>query len=312
MLLPTSSAHAAGVTGAGSAKASEWKSAPRSSTVRARAIRRARLAALKAAIDALETPVDAAAKKAVLRDGTRWTGAYRVLSERVDPEGIQIELEVEIDVARLAKFVAPAELPAPASVLYHVAEVTGAKGCDGEAEQIRTDLARLGVATEKVGNSAPVAVSVSCQPLGAVPNTLLQAVRLRVEAKADGRTLLRSDEAAFGVDEQTARARGASGIAEALADTVLADPGGLVMRVESPHPASRVRRLQRAMVDRVQGVRGASIAGIDPDGAVRLRLSGRASADKVARALQALSLPDFSITIIGIHDARGLTIRLDD
>ncbi len=273
-------------------------------------MRRARLAALQAAIDGLDAPVDKAAQKAVLRDGTRWTGAYRILSEQVDPEGIRIELEVDIDVARLAKFLAPAEAPAPAKVRYHVDDVSGDKGCGVEPEQIASDLEALGVSRTKVGTSKPVSVAVKCEALGPVPNTLLQAVRIRVEAQAAGSTLLSADEAAFGVDEQSARERGAGAVAETLATALLDDPGGIVVRIESPHPASRVRRLQRALVDQVRGVRKAKLVGIDPDGAVRLRLEGRATAEAIAKGMRALSLPDFSITIVGVHDARGLTVRL--
>lgn len=301
---------AAGLRGAGSAKVSEWKSPPQRSTVRARALRRARLAALQAALDGIDGPVDDAAKKAVLRDGTRWTGAYRILAERVDPEGIEIELEVDIDVARLAKYVAPTEAVAPAKVRWHVEEVVGERGCDVEPAQVVSDLERLGVARAKIGTSEAVVVKLRCDALGPVPNTLLQAVRLRVEAKAAGSTLLSVDEPAFGVDERSARERGAGAVAERLATLLTEDPGGIVVRIESPHPADRVRRLQRAMTDQVRGVRDVELIGIDPDGSVRVRVEGRATAEALAQGLRALSLPDFSITIVGVHDARGLTVRL--
>ena len=91
LCLAASNASAAGVRASGAAKASEWKQAPSSTRLRSRAIRRARLAALQAATDGLEGRVDKDAKKAVLRDGTRWTGAYRIVSEQVDPEGIRVE-----------------------------------------------------------------------------------------------------------------------------------------------------------------------------------------------------------------------------
>lgn len=308
--LIASTANAAAVRGSGAAKASEWKQAPSSTTLRSRAIRRARLAALQAAIDGLEGRVDKDAKKSVQRDGTRWTGAYRIVSEQVDPEGIRVELEVEIDVARLAKFVAPPAAPSPAKVRFHLGELTAGRGCTVEAEQVGEDLARLGVAQTPIGTSAPVAVAIECQPLGPVPNTLLQAVRIRVEAKAEGRVLLKSDEAAFGVDEQSARERGAGAVADALAAELMGDGGGVVVRVESPHPASRVRRLQRALADRVSGVRKAKLVGIDPDGSVRIELVGNASAQDIARRLGALSLPDFDVTVVGVHDARSLSIRL--
>ncbi len=308
--LAASSAHAAGVRGAGAAKASEWKQAPSSTRLRSRAIRRARLAALQTAIDGLEGRVDKDAKKAVQRDGTRWTGAYRIVSEQVDPDGIRVELEVEIDVARLAKFVAPSLPPSPAKVRFHLGELSAGRGCTVETEQVGVDLERLGVARAKVGTSEPVVVALECAPLGPVPNTLLQAVRVRLEAKVAGRVLLKSDEAAFGVDEQSARERGAGAVAEALAAELTGDPGGVVVRVESPHPASRVRRLQRALTDRVSGVRKAKLVGIDLDGSVRIELVGKAAAQDIARGLQALNLPDFEVTVVGVHDPRALTVRL--
>lgn len=310
LALATSTAQAAGVRGSGAAKVSEWKQTPSSTRLRSRAIRRARLAALQAAIDGLEGRVDKDAKKSVQRDGTRWTGAYRIVSEQVDPEGVRVELEVDIDVARLAKFVAPPVAPSPAKTQFHLAELSAGRGCTVESEQVGRDLARLGVASAPVGKSTPVAVSLECDALGPVPNTLLQAVRVRVEAKASGRVLLKSDEAAFGVDEQSARERGAGAVADALAAELLSDPGGVVVRVESPHPASRVRRLQRALADRVSGVREAKLVGIDPDGSVRIELVSKSSAQDIARRLEALSLPDFRVTIVGVHDARALSVRL--
>ncbi len=303
-------ASAAGVRASGAAQASEWKQAPSSTTLRSRAIRRARLAALKIAIDGLEGRVDKEAKASVARDGTRWTGAYRIVSEQVDPAGIRVELDVDIDLARLAKFVAPAGAPTPAKVRFHLGALSAGRGCTVEAAQVGDDLARLGVSKAPVGDSAPVAVVLECESLGHVPNTLLQAVRIHVDARAAGRTLLDSQEAAFGVDEQSARERGAGAVADVLAAELLGDPGGVVLRVESPHPASRVRRLQQALTDRVPGVRNAALVGIDPDGSVRIELVGKASADEIARRLESLGLPDFDVSIVGVHDTRSLTVRL--
>jgi hypothetical protein len=58
------------------------------------------------------------------------------------------------------------------------------------------------------------------------------------------------------------------------------------------------------------GVSGSAVAGIDPDGAVRLRVTGNLRADELAAALRTLSLPDFSLTIVGVDGPDALTIRL--
>ncbi len=302
-------ASAAGVRAAGSAATSEWKTGGTASKARTRAIRRARVAALQAALAGLEGTVDDDAKRVALKAGERWTGAYRIVSEHVDAEGVRVELDVDIDLARLAKFVAPTALPTPATARYHVAAIDAGRGCDVEAAQLEDDLARVGVPRSKVGRSEGVTIHLACEALGPVPNTLLRAVRIRAEAKLDRTTLVAPTAAAFGVDDDSARARGAVEVADALASALVGIDPAVELRIEAPHPAARVRRLERAMIDSIRGVRGASVGAIDSDGAVRLRITGTASPDAIARGLKALSLPDFSITIVGV-DAHALTIRL--
>ncbi|MEM6291367.1 MAG: hypothetical protein AAGA54_08890 [Myxococcota bacterium] len=302
-------ASAAGVRAAGSAKLSEWKKGATASKARTRAIRRARVAALQAALDDLSGPFDDEARRAVLKAGERWTGAYRIVSEHVDADGVRVELEVDIDVARLAKFVAPSALPTPATARYHVSAIEAGEDCGIEAAQLDEDLARVGVPRSPVGRSEGVTIQLACEALGPVPNTLLRAVRVRAEATLGRKTLVAPSVAAFGIDDDSARARGAAELADTLASALGRRDAAVEIRVEAPHPAARVRRLERAMVDSVRGVRAASVGGIDPDGAVRLRVKGNASPDAIARGLEALSLPDFSITIVGV-DAHALTIRL--
>ena len=90
-------ASAAGVRAAGSAATSEWKTGGTASKARTRAIRRARVAALQAALAGLEGTVDDDAKRVALKAGERWTGAYRIVSEHVDAEGVRVELDVDIE-----------------------------------------------------------------------------------------------------------------------------------------------------------------------------------------------------------------------
>lgn len=311
MIVLPMGASAAGVRAAGEAKLAEWKKDPTAAKARSRAIRRARIAALAEAIEALEGPTDPQAVRATTKDGEGWTGAYRILSEHSDPQGVRVELEVDIDLARLAKRVAPASLPAPKDRRFHLGEVKAREPCEEYVERVQSELERVGVAAQPQGRSKGLDLEIQCDALGPVPNTLLRAVRVRVSATSGSHTMIESSVAGFGVDDASAWADGLATAADEVASAVLRrSSAGVFVRVEAPHPAARIRHLQRALADSVRGVRRAELVGVDPDGSVRLRVVGSAKAKGIARGLQALSLPDFSITIVGIDDPNGLTIRL--
>jgi hypothetical protein len=170
-------------------------------------------------------------------------------------------------------------------------------------------LASLGVVSKEAA-AKPITLTVSCTPLGAVPNTYLEAASVEIVVD-DGRAVARADAAGFGADTSGAIAQALGRALDDVAAELAAHRRGLVsVRIEAPLPATRVRRLERAMRDSVIGVASTKVAGIDPDGAVRLDVEGSLTADALAQKLETLSLPGFSLTIVGINAEDALTIRL--
>lgn len=315
---------AAPLRGTGQAKASETKS-PSLSQTRARALRRARRAALEAALRQLSGPVDPAARKAVLDAADSWTGAYRVLSEQGNGQDVDIEVEVEVDLVRLQKRVAKRE-DGGGRPSWTLGDVGSAESC-GEAvalgEVVRTELsAQGGVAAEgaeaagsagkgKGAAKAPALdVALDCQPLGAVDHTLLHAVRVRVTATADGRTVAEASTPAFASTPQEAMAAGVQRALSDVAGALVTHRSGHVrVRVQSPMPAVRIRRLETAMRNSVLGVDEVQVGAVS-NGVVELHVRGELSAKALSRALGQLSLPGFTLTVVRVEPPDVLTIRL--
>jgi hypothetical protein len=302
-------AEAAAVRGTGKAEASEWKSGGTVEKARARAVRRARLDALAKAIAGIEGQVDRGAKAELQKHGDGWTGAYRILSETVKDGRVSVEVEVEVDTAGLAKRLTP-RVESSSAPLYRVGDVSAGQVCGSATEQLAASLSSMGVVARDA-KATELAFTVDCKVVGAVPNTFLHAAVVGVKAGSGKRAIVDVVAPGFGSDSEAAVAQA---LARALEDAAAVlgrhRRGQVEVRVEAPLPASRIRRLQRAMQDDVIGVSSSALAGIDSDGAVRLRVAGNLKAEELARALEALSLPDFSLTIVGIDGPDALTIRL--
>lgn len=299
---------AAPVRATGKAQASETKSASLAKT-RARALRRARRAALEAALRQVSGPVDPAARKAVLDAADAWTGAYRVLSERGDGQDVELELEVEIDLVRLTKRVGKREGTKP---VFRLGDVGAAEGC-GDAEAlagvVRAELGgQGGVALD--GKAPLLDVALDCRDLGAVEHTYMHAVQVRVTATADGRTVADVSTPAFAATPAEALA---AAVQRALTDAstalVARRSGQLRVRVQSPLPAARIRRLETAMRNSVLGVDEVEVGTLS-SGVVELHVRGGLSAKTLARGLGGLVLPGFSLTIVRVEPPDVVTIRL--
>lgn len=318
-----SEAAAAPVRGTGEAKASETKS-PSLGQTRARALRRARRAALEAALRQLPGPIDAAARKAVLDAADSWTGAYRVLSEQSDGQDVALELEVEIDLVRLQKRVAKREGGGggPAWALGAVGSAEGCGQAAAIAELVRTELVAQGAVAQGAGTegqgskdktkgkAAALDVALDCHALGGVEHTYLHAVRVRATATADGRTVAEASTPAFATTPAEALTAGVHGaLSDVAARLVAHERGHVRVRVQSPLPAIRIRRLETAMRNSVLGVDEVEVGAID-DGVVELQVRGELSAKALSRALGQLQLPGFSLTIVRVEPPDVLTIRL--
>lgn len=315
-LVGTSSvAHAAPIQGAGQATASETKK-PSLAQARARALRRARRAALEAALGQVSGPIDGAARKAVLAATEAWTGAYRVLSERSDGETVDLELEVEIDLVRLTKRVVRREAGAGRPG-FRLGDVGSAELCgdaDALAAVVRTELTGQGaVAVDGAAakGSPSLDVALDCRVLGPVEHTYLHAVRVRAIATSEGRTVADLSTPAFGTTPPEAMAAGIQQVLSDVASRLTAHRSGHVrVRVQSPLPAARIRRLETAMRNSVLGVDAVDVGALSR-GVVELHVRGELSAKVLARTLGELSLPGFSLSVVDVDPPDVLTIRLE-
>ncbi len=305
---PALEASAAPVRGAGQAKAAETKS-PNLSQTRARALRRARRAALEAALRQVSVPVDPAARKAVLESADAWTGAYRVLSELSNGEDVDLEVEVEVDLVRLTKRVGKREGGKP---VFRLGDVGAAEGC-GEttalASVVRAELAgQGGVALD--GKAPTLDVALDCRDLGEVQHTYLHAVQVRVTATAEGRTITDVTTPAFATTADEALAAGVQrALTDASTELLARRQGQLRVKVQSPLPAARIRRLETAMRNSVLGVDEVEVGAVS-NGVVELHVRGGLTAKALAHGLGGLALPGFSLTVVRVEPPDVLTIRL--
>jgi hypothetical protein len=316
-------AEAAPVRGTGQAKASETKS-PSVSETRARALRRARRAALEAALRQVAGPVDPSARKAVLDSADAWTGAYRVLSEQSDGQSVDIEVEVEVDLVRLTKRVAK-RAAVDSRPLFRLGQVGATEGC-GEAEAlaavVRAELSgQGGVALAAAEGDPPskskkqdvapaLDVALDCRALGPVQHMLLHAVRVRVTATAEGRTITEVSTPAFAATPAEALTAGIQrALTDASAQLVARRHGHVRVRVQSPLPAVRLRRLETAMRNSLLGVDEVALGAVGK-GVVELHVRGELSAKALARGLGELSLPGFSLSVVAVEPPDVVTIRL--
>jgi hypothetical protein len=282
---------------------------------RRHALLRARARALESAMAELSGPIDPGARKAVLGAIEAWTGAYRVLSESSGGDVTRVEVEVEIDTPRLAKRVSvrPSRPHVPMFAPGKV-EIEGECGHAVERHVV-AELAAVGaVAPPEVRTSGDALdLRLRCRPLGVVRHTFVHAARVDLEATASGVRVARATTHGFAREDLGAVSAAIQRAVGEVAPKIGAHRRGeIVVRVQSPLPAARVRRLERAISDSVLGVDRVELAGLASDGAVLLRVGGELDARALARALEGLSLPGFSLTISDIDGADALTIRLSD
>lgn len=324
-------AEAAPLRGTGGATFSEVtgkrKKPATASEVRGRALSRARSAALKKAVAELttETKADPAARKAVFKATSAWTGSYRIVSDRRQGDAIEIVVEVDVDLDRLAKRL----LGAPSSgggvrPRLAVGQVHVGADCGDAAsvtQRIRDELEAVGAVVPQdqdaaaggTASSEPGVATdlhVTCEPLGVVRYTHLHAARVEVSASTQTRALSVATRESFADTPQGAVD---AGLVTALVDVAqsLRDHrrGRIVLRVEGSRAGDRVRRLEQAIERRVSGVGKVSVSGLEP-GAVLLSVTTELTPEVLGSRLSKLSLPGFSVTIAGTEAPDVVTIRL--
>ena len=309
-------AEAAPVIGVGEAKGSEWKNPPDASVVRKRALRRARTKAIAAELDQ-RRGVDKAARKDVMGSHSSWTSAYRIVRETRSGDAIRIQIEVDVDLQRLAKRVSASGATStgtkPRFALGTVKASASGNCGDPQVLQQRVaeELAAVGaITTTAEPGAAPVDLLVTCERLGAVRYTHMHAAKVEITAATDAHAVAAVTRESFGEDDDAAVEAGLSqalfSVGARLAEH---QRGRITVKIEASGPGDRVRRLERAIRDKVMGVRNVEVSGLQP-GTIALSLTTDLAVAKLAKRLSALSLPDFSVTILATEEPDVVTIRL--
>ncbi len=304
-------AAAAPVRGSGKATASETKK-PSITRARSRALRRARRAALQSALGSVGGSVDPKARKAVLGAAEAWTGAYRIISESNDGDAVQIEVEADIDLVRLTKRVQRADKSAgkPAFVLGRIDVAPECGAAESVTEAVHSELVGQGAAVLE-GKGAVLDLSLECNALGPVHHTYLHAAQVTVAATVEGQAITQLRAPAFATSPLEAMAAGVDTALIDLGESLATRRRGHVrVRVRSPLPSARVRRLEVAMRNSVLGVSGVEVTGIER-GVVELRVRSSLTAKTLAKRLTALRLPGFSLSVVDVEPPDALTIALE-
>ncbi len=282
---------------------------PVSSKSRRGALIEARTVALTTALDQIDGPVDPAARKAVLAQVEAWTGAYRILSEKEEGGRLEVEVEVEIDLPRLQKRVAPKDARRPRGFQWGGLDASRACG-KVNAAAVETSLEGYGVVS-KQGPEGNLTVKMSCQGLGPVPFTHDHAARVEVVASADGSELAARRIDGYGADPEAAlRSAAEEALGELATDLAEHTRVGVELRVRYVGPASRIRLLERTLEDAVLGVRGVSVSGLRPDGVV-LTVDTDEDAAKLMSALQKARFPGFTATDFRVDSPHAISLRIE-
>ncbi len=298
-------AHAAPIEATGSASARG-----ESDRARDRAITSARKLALEQAIAGVDTPVDAEAVKQVLARADAWTASYRVLELRSSDAGVEVRIEVEIDLPRLRKRIAERRAaPGRSGFAWGALSSTDCPAIDEAA--VREPLRGYGIVSDDGPNKLTLAIT--CSDRGAVTHTHVRAASVEIVARTQGEV---SFEVRFTTQGFAEALEEATQIALDRAVAELADElavearGDLELRVEQPWPAARVTTLTNALRDAVLGVDAVELAGIAADGSVVLRVGGSIDAHALGRSLQAASFPGFGLVGLRIDGAHALRVRM--
>lgn len=284
---------------------------------RSQALERARRAALEAALEQVGA-ADPAARKKILDEAAVWTRAYRVLQQGDDGATATTTVSVEIDTARLAKALAQpagttgAAREAPALVAVRE------EGCpQGTAEGLAQRWIAAGLLRDGRGGtisaSAARVLELRCRALGPVayPRGVVSEVALALRAGTARGEASTARAVGFGADEAAALAEALESASRQVSSSMSSQTStGLRLRLHTPWPAARVRRLERAIVESVIGAQAVRVAAVGGDGSVTLVIDGPLSAAELQERLSAVQVPGATLVDLEVEAPDVVHARL--
>lgn len=281
---------------------------------RNQALERARRAALEAALEQVGPP-DAVQRKKILDDAAVWTRAYRVLQQGDDGATATAVVSVEIDTGRLSKVlalpVAPAAKEGPALVAVR------GEGCaEGAAEAVAQRWIKAGLLRDGRGGTISAAsartLELRCRELGTVAYPRGVVVEAAVVLRGEGRDGAASATATgFAPDAAAAAASALESASNQVSGAMsVQTAGGLRLRLSTPWPAARVRRLERVIAESVIGAQAVKVAAVGGDGSVTLKIDGPLSAAELQERLAAVQVPGATLVALEVEAPDVVHARL--
>lgn len=273
-----------------------------------RAISKARRAALDLALEQLSVPVPTVERNKVLNRYRRWTSSYRVLNSELREDGAIATVEAEIDLARLAKQIAPPKArPKP---MYQWGGVRLAKECERpnvSAASIETTLRQAGIVSDSA--STRLSLQLRCSFLG--PVSFRHVLAARVEAELlFGASKLNLSASGFDRDPGRALDFAQADLFSLVIDRLRGEADvDLQIRVHEPWPARRLRHLERLLRKSVGGVESASLVALTSEGDAILELRSTLDAMQLGEKLSVLHFPGFEIEELRVSSPRSLSLR---
>ncbi len=221
----------------------------------------ARRQALAQALDALGAPVPADVRKTLVdRSFERWTQSYRVVSQVRRGTVVEVRLEVDVDLGRLARAVGVAT---PAS--RTVRRAVFGDGCEAVSDAVRQRLGGDRGAT-------PVAAVIACRIIGIAPVAGVVVATATAVSPTAAATGSRVTVTGSGADEQAA----VEAAVARLAGRIRVGPGAGPVRLRfGPDVAARtIRRVARAIRRTIPSAVTAYVCGVEPGGRVDLCVEG--------------------------------------
>lgn len=270
---------------------------------RDQALDRARRAALEAALGQIGA-ADAALRKKVVEEAALWTRSYRVLQQGDDGATATAVVSAEIDTGRLSKALAA---PGPASAAPAQAPALAAvreQGCpSGTGEGLAQRMIGAGLLRDgrggTISGAAARTLELRCREVGPVayPHGIVVEAGLSVGGGgAEGRAV------GFGEDAAAAFADAVERLFRQVAPAMsLRTASGPRLRLSSPWPAARVRRVEKVIAESIIGVQAVRVAAIGGDGSVTLQIEGPLSAAELSERLAAVQVPGATLVDVEVE-----------
>lgn len=261
---------------------------------RTSAFEEARKAALEQAIEqaAAEVSVQAEQLQQARADWANWTGAYRVASVDYTATQVLARLEVDVDVARLKKFLAVTPGVGTDGTLRWGGVSMSGCGSVTTPTEIHRLLAASGLVREvheEDREGRALKLVVACSDTGDVAFTYLRGAKVRVMATVDEVALPQAVGVGLGATRVEATTMAIQEGLERLKLTLNDRPAGFVRLVlRGDWQAEQSEAFARRIRDAVRGVAGVRVLEFTPSGSVVWAVETAAPARAVLDAMREL------------------------